>query len=313
MNILVTGGAGFIGSHIVDRLVVDGHKVIVVDDLSNGNLKNLTLVKDKITFHRMSITAKELADVFSKEKPEVVFHLAAHINVRNSLKDPMHDGNVNILGSLNLLENCRTFGVKKIIFSSTGGAIYGETDNIPTAETETPHPISHYGISKFSVEQYLFLYKHIYGLEYIILRYANIYGPRQDPIGEAGVVSIFINNIIKGKDCRINGDGKQTRDYVYVGDVVDANMLALNKNPSRKIFNIGTGKETDVNSLFSEIKNVMAGQKKTGTSYNGPALAGEVMRSCLDATLAKKHLGWEPRISFSEGIKKTASFFIACA
>ena len=138
MNILVTGGAGFIGSHIVDRLVSDGHKVIVVDDLSNGNLKNLTLVKDKITFHRMSITAKELADVFSKEKPEVVFHLAAHINVRNSLKDPMHDGNVNILGSLNLLENCRTFGVKKIIFSSTGGAIYGETTNIPTAETEVP-------------------------------------------------------------------------------------------------------------------------------------------------------------------------------
>jgi UDP-glucose 4-epimerase len=310
MNILVTGGAGFIGSHIVDRLVKDGHVVSVIDDLSNGNLRNLSQVKDKIHFHRQNITSQQLSDVFTEEKPEVVFHLAAHINVRNSLKDPSHDANVNIIGSLNVLENCRMFGVKKIIFSSTGGAIYGETGNIPTPESEIPHPISHYGIAKFSVEQYLYLYKHIYGLDYTILRYANVYGPRQDPIGEAGVVSIFINNILQGKECRINGDGKQTRDYTFVADVVEANMLALKTEQSGKIVNIGTGKETDVNELFDSIAKVVEKiSKKKGTSFHGPALQGEVARSCLDATRAKEELSWMPKVELSEGLKKTAEFF----
>lgn len=310
MNILVTGGAGFIGSHIVDRLVKEGHTVSVVDDLSNGNLRNLTQVKDKIHFHRHSITSAQLSDIFSKEKPEVIFHLAAHINVRNSLKDPSHDANVNIVGSLNVLENARMFGVKKIIFSSTGGAIYGETDNVPTTEAETPHPISHYGIAKFSVEQYLFLYKHIYNLDYVILRYANVYGPRQDPIGEAGVVSIFINNILQGKECRINGDGKQTRDYTFVADVVEANMLALQKTPEHKFFNIGTGKETDVNVLYQNIETAVEKiSKKKGTMFHGPQLPGEVARSCLDATRAKQELGWTPRVELLEGLKKTAEFF----
>lgn len=310
MNILVTGGAGFIGSHIVDRLVKDGHAVSVVDDLSNGNLRNLSGVKDKIHFHRQSITSQQLSDIFTKEKPEIVFHLAAHINVRNSLKDPTHDATINILGSLNLFENCRMFNIKKIIFSGTGGAIYGETANIPTPETETPQPISHYGIAKFSVEQYLFLYKQIYGLDYIILRYANVYGPRQDPIGEAGVVSIFINNILQGKECRINGDGKQTRDYTYVMDVVEANMLALKKDPTHKIFNIGTGKETDVNTLYEHIAKVVEKTtKKKGTSFHGPTLPGEVARSCLDAKRAEQELGWIPHVELADGLKKTAEFF----
>jgi len=309
MNILVTGGAGFIGSHIVERLVKDEHHVIVIDDLSNGRLDNLKDVKDKITFYKMSIVSPELSDVFSKERPEIIYHLAAHINVRNSLKDPMHDATVNILGSLNILEHARLFGAKKIIFSSTGGAIYGETDNIPTPETEEAKPICHYGASKYSVEHYIFLYKQIYELDYTILRYANVYGPRQDPIGEAGVVAIFASNILAGKDCRINGDGKQTRDYVFVGDVVLANLAALTKG-SENTINIATGKETDVNELYEAIASAVQkiSGKKTHCTH-APAIPGEVLRSCLDASLAQQKLGWQPTVQLNEGIMKTVLWF----
>jgi UDP-glucose 4-epimerase len=310
MNILVTGGAGFIGSHIVDRLIKEGHSVAVIDDLSNGRLDNLAGVKDRIRFYKMSVTSQDLAEVFTKERPEVVFHLAAHINVRNSMKDPTHDATVNILGSINVLEHARLFGTKKIIFSSTGGAIYGETDNIPTPETEEARPICHYGASKYSVEHYIFLYKAIYGLDYTILRYANVYGPRQDPIGEAGVVAIFTSSILAGKDCRINGDGGQTRDYVFVGDVVEANLLALAKG-SGMTCNIATGKETDVNALQAMIASSV--KEKTGKatkSFHGPAIPGEVLRSCLDASLAGKTLGWKPKMALADGIKETVSWFV---
>lgn len=310
MNILVTGGAGFIGSHIVDRLVKDGHVVSVVDDLSNGRLENLKDVQGKIHFHKMSITSSGLAEVFAKERPQAVFHLAAHINVRNSLKDPVHDATVNILGSINLLEHARLYGVKKVIFSSTGGAIYGETDRIPTPEAEEARPICHYGASKYSVEHYVFLYKAIYGLDYTILRYANVYGPRQDPIGEAGVVAIFVENILAGKDCRINGDGAQTRDYVYVGDIVDANIAALAKG-SGETLNIATGKETDVNAIHVQIaKAVQEKAGKTTSPFHGPAIPGEVLRSCLDAGLARKSLGWTPQVELADGIRETAAWFI---
>lgn len=309
MRIIVTGGAGFIGSHIVDCLEKEGHDVTVVDDLSNGKRENNS---KNTKFHRISITdLNALNACFLEIKPEIVFHLAAHINVRNSLKLPAHDAEVNIIGSLNVLECCRLHSVKKIIFSSTGGAIYGETNNIPTTESESPHPISHYGVAKFSIENYIYLYKAVYGLEYVILRYANVFGPRQDPIGEAGVVSIFINAILDGKDCRINGEGKQTRDYVFVGDVVAANMAAFHETPKSKIFNIGTGKETSVIELYQQIeKEVLAKTSKKTGYFHGPVVQGEVMRSCLDASLAKKELIWTPKIKLQEGIGKTVDFFM---
>ncbi|MFH1072285.1 MAG: NAD-dependent epimerase/dehydratase family protein [Nanoarchaeota archaeon] len=312
MNILVTGGCGFIGSHIVDALVQKGHAVIVVDDLSNGRLQNLAESIGKVKFYKLDICSPELEEIFKKEKPEVIFHAAAHINIRNSMQDPQMDARINILGSLNLLENARKYGVKKVIYSSTGGAIYGDTEHIPTAECEELKTISHYGISKHTVEHYLFLYKHIYGLEYTVLRYANVYGPRQDPLGEAGVVSIFINNILQGKKCWINGEGRQTRDYVFVDDVVRANMLALEKTTDSRIFNIATGKETDVNELFNMIAEKMkAIVKEEIDMAHRPAVPGEVKRSCLDSSLAKKELGWSPKVDLEEGIEKTITYFSA--
>jgi len=310
MKILVTGGAGFIGSHVVDALVKEGHDVCVVDNLSTGREENLKESKDKISFHKVDITSPELDKVFEKENPEAVFHVAAQIDVRKSMNDPKWDANINILGTLNVLECMKKHGAKKIIYSSTGGAIYGETGNLPTPESQEPEAICAYGISKYCSEQYFHLYKLLSNIDYIILRYGNVYGPRQDPLGEAGVVSIFIGNILRGKDCKINGDGKQTRDYVYVGDVVKANLLALKANPKSRIFNIGTQKETDVNELYAAIaKQAKKITGKTASAFNAPAIPGEVCRSCLDIGLAKKEMGWAPTIGLAEGIMKTAEFF----
>jgi len=290
--------------------VEKGHAVCVVDDLSNGKLKNLSNCIGKVKFYKLDICAPELEDIFKKEKPEVIFHAAAHINVRNSVQDPQMDARINILGSLNLLENARKSGVKKIIYSSTGGAIYGDTGNIPTIEVEELKPISHYGISKHTVEHYLYIYKHWYHIDYTILRYANVYGPRQDPLGEAGVVSIFINNILQGRKCWINGDGKQTRDYVFVADIVAANLLALEKETGSRIFNIATGKETDVNLLFSMIAERMKTiVKKKIEMAHRDAVPGEVKRSCLDCSLAKKELGWSPEVRLEDGIERTIQYF----
>lgn len=302
MKILVTGGAGFIGSNLVDALIGKGHEVLVVDNLSTGRKENLN---PKAKFIELDITDKKLSEVFDEEKSEVVFHVAAQIDVRKSVADPVWDAQQNILGSINLLENCKNFKVKKIIFSSTGGAIYGDTTDIPTAETHDKLPISPYGIGKLAVEKYLNYYHKIFNLPYITLRYANVYGPRQDSKGEAGVVAIFTGQALAGQNFVIHGDGKQTRDYVYVDDVVAANLKALDFD-SVETFNIGTGKETDVNALAELInKNI----DTTVEFSHGEAKPGEQERSCLNSSKAKAELNWEPKVDLAEGIKKTIEWF----
>jgi len=302
MKILVTGGAGFIGSNLVDALINEGHDVCIVDNLSTGQKENLNA---KAKLFEMDITDKKLAEVFAQEKPEAVFHLAAQIDVRKSVADPVADAQINILGSINLLENCKKFGVKKFIFSSTGGAIYGDADIIPTPETYEQKPISPYGICKLSVEKYLHYYHVVFGLPYVILRYANVYGPRQNFQGEAGVVAIFCSKLLAGNQPTIWGAGKQTRDYVFVGDVVAANLAAL-KSDKVDIYNVGTSVETDVNQLAEEIKKNIS----TDLEFShGEAKAGEQQRSCLDYSKIKKELGWEPKVKLIEGIKKTVEWF----
>lgn len=310
MKILVTGGAGFIGSNVVDLLVTEGHDVCVVDNLITGKLENLKESKEKIRFHEVDITSPELDNVFEKEKPEAVFHIAAQIDVRKSIKDPKWDAKVNIIGTINVLECMREHGTKKIVYSSTGGAIYGDTENIPTPESQEPFPSSGYGTSKYCSERYLHYYNSLYGIDFTILRYGNVYGPRQDPLGEAGVVSIFIGNILRGKDCRINGDGRQTRDYCFVKDIARANLTVLSTQTKNKIFNIGTGKETGVNELYDTIAeqvNELTG--KTSSKYHTDAIPGELLRSCLDTKRANTELGWKPKVLLSEGIRETAEFF----
>lgn len=302
MKILVTGGAGFIGSHLVDALLAAGHQVAVVDNLSTGVKHNLN---PAATFHELGIQDPALAEIFKAEKPAVVFHEAAQIDVRKSVANPVWDAEQNILGSINLLENCKQYGVTRVIFASTGGAIYGDTDQIPTAEDQPTAPISPYGIAKLTIEKYLNYYQQVFGLAYVVLRYANVYGPRQNAKGEAGVVSIFIDQLFSGQTPTIYGDGRQTRDYVYVGDIVAANLLALTTAPGT-IYNIGTGIETTVNQLAAIISSA-AGQ--TTTFNYASARPGEQQRSCLNWTKAKKILAWQPTMPLKEGIEKTVVWF----
>lgn len=302
MNILVTGGAGFIGSHVADAYIKAGHNVIIVDDLSSGNLKN---VQPQAKFVQLDIRTKELQKVFERENIEVANHHAAQMDVRRSVEDPLYDADVNVLGSLNLLENCRRFGVRKFVFASTGGAIYGEQEYFPADEDHPVHPLSPYGIAKLATEKYLYYYNMVFGLQYISLRYANVYGPRQNPNGEAGVVAIFTNKMLKNGQPIINGDGKQTRDYVFVKDVVEANIAALNYQQS-DVFNIGTGIETDANQLFEMLRaltNARCSEK------HGPPKEGEQRRSVLDCSKAQKLLGWQPKVSLHDGLQQTVEFF----
>jgi len=288
---LVTGGAGFIGSHVVDALIEKGYEVVVVDNLSTGKKENLN---SKAKFYNLDILSQKLVGIFKKEKPEYVFHLAAQINVLKSIVKPLEDATINILGSINVLENCREYKVKKIIFSSSGGAIFGDANIMPTPDTMSAKPGSPYGIDKLTVDNYLNFYYKIYGLKYISLRYANVYGPRQNAFGEAGVIAIFVDQLTKGKDLIINGDGRQTRDFVYVTDVVNANLLAL-KSPKVGIYNIGTGIETSINDL---VKILITNIRVTGKSIkiiHKPAKEGEVRRSCLSSKQIYKDLGWEPK------------------
>lgn len=304
-TILVTGGAGFIGSHVVDRLVERNYNVIVVDNLSSGKKENLN---HEAKFYKLDIQSPKLADVFKKERPEYVFHLAAQINVRKSIENPMEDAETNILGSLNLLENCKNFKVKKIIFSSSGGAIYGDTKIIPTPETTVPYPQSPYAIAKLGVEHYLDFYYKVYGLNYTILRYANVYGPRQNSHGEAGVIAIFTDRIKQNQQITINGNGKQTRDFIYVKNVVEANLIAITKG-SNEIYNIGTGKETDINNLVSLISLSFHGNKLNRTlkiKYK-PKVNGEIFRSCLDINKASRDGFLNNNISISNGLKDMLS------
>jgi len=302
MKILVTGGAGFIGSHVVDAYLELGHEVVVVDNLSSGSIENLN---PKAKFYKMDIRDSDIEDLFKNEKPDVVNHHAAQMDVRKSVEDPIYDADVNIIGSLNLLQNCIRYGVKKFIFASTGGAIYGEQDYFPADEEHPTRPLSPYGVAKLTVEKYLYFYKEVHGLNYVVLRYANIYGPRQNPHGEAGVVAIFTSKMLKGEQPVINGDGFQTRDYTFVGDVVRANVLALSYEKS-DVFNIGTGIETDVNTLFHKLKQLTSANCD---EFHGPAKPGEQRRSVISYEKIYKTLGWKPMTSLDEGLRLTVEFF----
>ncbi|ACB08784.1 MAG TPA: UDP-glucose 4-epimerase [Thermotoga sp.] len=304
MNVLVTGGAGFIGSHVVDKLIENGYGVIVVDNLSSGKVENLNR---NALFYEQSIEDEEMMErIFSLHRPEYVFHLAAQASVAISVREPVRDAETNIIGSLVLLEKSIKHGVKKFIFSSTGGAIYGENVKVfPTPETETPHPISPYGIAKYSIEMYLEFFAREYGLKYTVLRYANVYGPRQDPYGEAGVVAIFTERMLRGEEVHIFGDGEYVRDYVYVDDVVRANLLAMEKGDN-EVFNIGTGRGTTVNQLFKLLKEITGYDKEP---VYKPPRKGDVRKSILDYTKAKEKLGWEPKVSLEEGLKLTVEYF----
>jgi UDP-glucose 4-epimerase len=302
LKILVTGGAGFIGSHLVDALVAAGHDVIVLDDLSSGSIKNLP---KKVRFIKLDIRSNNVTTLFSEERFDAVYHFAAQMNVRKSVDDPRFDASVNILGGLNLLEAAIRNNNPKFIFSSTGGAIYGEQDYFPADESHPTRPLSPYGIAKLAFEKYLFYYNQVYGLPYISLRFANVFGPRQNPHGEAGVVAIFVSKMLAGETPTINGDGKQTRDYIYVGDIVAAALKALEYRET-DTFNLGTSIESDVNTLFMKLREL------TGTDcpeQHGPAKAGEQLRSVLDIKHAKEKLGWEPKVNLVDGLRMTVNYF----
>lgn len=304
MKIIVTGGAGFIGSQVADALIAKKHDVIVIDNLSTGFKHNVhseakLIVADITDFNGME-------KIFKEEKPEIVYHFAAQIDVRKSVSDPLFDASTNIMGTLNLIKLSNDFKIKKFIFSSTGGAIYGDTDERPTKETHPEWPLSPYGVAKLSADKFLNYYNMIFGLKYVSLRYGNVYGPRQNPYGEAGVVAIFLNKMLKNEQPVINGDGEQTRDYVYVEDVVAANLLALEKMDKVGIYNVGTSVEISVNVLFNEINRNFNNNFK---EVHGPAKLGEQETSCLSFEKIKNELGFIPNTSFKEGIKKTYMWF----
>lgn len=302
MKILITGGAGFIGSNVADRYISLGHQVIIVDNLVTGRLEN---IPSQATFIEMDICDAKISNVFAAEKPDIVNHHAAQMDVRKSVSDPIYDANVNVIGGLNLLQNCVEHRVNKFIFASTGGAIYGEQDYFPADEKHPLRPLSPYGITKLTTEKYLYFYHQTYQLNYTVLRYANVYGPRQNPHGEAGVVAIFSEKILKDQQPIINGDGLQTRDYVYVGDVVQANELVL-ENGDQNIYNIGTGIETNVNELFTKIVQKSG---KAVPEQHGAAMPGEQMRSVLDSSYIQEELKWTPAVNLEEGIAHTVDYF----
>lgn len=302
MKILVTGGAGFIASHVADAFVEQGHEVVIVDNLSSGVATN---VNPNARFVQADVRGPEMADLFAAEKPEVVCHHAAQINVRESVADPVFDAQVNIAGFLNLLEHGRRNGLRKVLLASTGGAIYGEQEVFPAAETHPTAPLSPYGIAKLASEHYLFFYAQTYGIDYVALRYANVYGPRQNPHGEAGVIAIFIEKLLRGEQPIINGDGKQTRDYVFIGDIVRGNLAAL-KTSYRGAVNLGTGVETDVNQIFRTLLRVGG---FSAPERHGPEKPGEQRRSVIDNSLAARVLDWRPSVSLEEGLRQTLDFF----
>lgn len=302
MNIMVTGGAGFIGSHLVDKLIEHGHTVAVVDNLSSGRKKNLN---PKAGFYQIDICSPDISQVFKKVRPEALFHYAAQIDVRRSVENPLHDAEINVFGSLNILENCRKFGVKKIIFASSGGTIYGDANVLPTPETNKELPGSPYAIAKLMVEKYMSFYSKTYNMNYISLRYANVYGPRQNSKGEAGVVAIFADKLLANDIPEIFGTGEQTRDYIFIKDAVSAAIHSLSLNYSA-IYNVGTGKETSVNEIYELVSKALG--KKEKPQY-GAARKVEVKKSCLDCGKIRQDLDWRPKYSLEEGIRKTVEYF----
>ncbi len=305
MKILVTGGAGFIGSHIVDALLVAGHEVLVLDDLSTGRREN---VDPAARFFQVDLRDEQaLGRVIAGERPEVIVHDAAKANVRESMAQPVLYADVNVLGSLRLLEAARQSGVRKIVYASTGGAVYGEPDYLPVDEGHPVRPLDPYGASKHHVEHYLEQYRKNYGLEYTILRYANVYGPRQDPMGEAGVVAIFLGQMLAGAQPVIFGSGDKERDFVYVGDIARANLLALERGDGATA-NIGSGVGTSINRIFEALKQATG---YAGPQVHGPEKLGEVQRIYLDASRARAVLGWELTIPLDEGLRRTVEWFRA--
>jgi len=304
VKILVTGGAGFIASHISDAYIAAGHEVVIMDDLSSGKRTNLPAAAK---FYHADIRTPEAREIIRNERPQVLSHHAAQMDVRKSVADPGFDAAVNVLGMINMLEGAREVGIQKVLFASSGGATYGEQDEFPAPETHPHNPLSPYGITKATGEHYLYFYHAVYGMPYVALRYANVYGPRQDPHGEAGVVAIFTERLLANQPPTINGDGKQTRDYVFVGDVVRANLAALER-PFVGSVNIGTGVETDVTTLYAHLR-VLTGSPHPAT--HGPAKAGEQRRSVIAIQRAAKELGWKPEIPLEEGLRRTVEFFRA--
>jgi UDP-glucose 4-epimerase len=302
MKVLVTGGAGFIGSHLVDRLVQEGHEVIVVDNLSTGKRRNINRAA---RFFKLDIQSWRLERVFRNERPNIVMHLAAQMDVRKSLEDPIFDAQVNVLGMLNVLQQSIKHGVRKFVFSSSGGAIYGEQEIYPVPETHIMRPLSPYGISKLCGEQYLSYYQRVSGLQIVSLRYANVYGPRQDPEGEAGVVAIFIQKLLNNEQAIVYGNGRQTRDFVYVDDVVEANLAVMSQE-TQGTYNVGTGEETSINDL---LRILIAHTNSTCKEVHGPAKNGEQVRSVIDSTKLRQELSWEPRTELREGLKRTVDYF----
>lgn len=303
MKILVTGGAGFIGSNVVDLYIEAEHEVAVVDNLTTGKHENLN---PKAKFYELDIRDPKLADIITEFKPEIINHTAAQIDVRKSVSDPIYNAQVNEIGTLNLLQAAVSNKVKKIIFSSTGGALYGEVGKKSGGDENHPQfPISPYAITKRSVEMYLFAYKELYGLNFTILRYGNVYGPRQDPLGEAGVIAIFCGKMLQGEAPTIYGDGKQLRDYVYVGDVAAANLLALEKGENN-IYNVGTQRGTSVNELFAILKDLLKFDKD---AIYAPPRSGELFRSVLNCKKIKKELGWKPKTNIKKGLKLTLKWY----
>ena len=301
-RILVTGGAGFIGSHVADNLVAAGYEVSVIDNLSTGQRE---FVPPQAQFFPYDINSSEAAAFIRSWRPEALVHHAAQMSVRFSVTDPVADARDNIMGSLNLLQAAVEAKVKKVIFASTGGALYGDAAPIPARETDPPWPESPYGVAKLAVEHYLRFYQREYGLTTVSLRYANVYGPRQNGQGEAGVVAIFIEKFLADQQPIINGDGLQTRDFVYVGDVVAANLQALAYNRSG-IFNIGTGRETDILTIYLKLQELA--HSPLGPVH-GPPKPGEQRRSALDSHLARENLGWQPAVDLEEGLSQTVAAF----
>lgn len=302
MKIALTGGAGFIGSHIADAYIEQGHEVVIIDNLSTGRVEN---INPRAKFIEMDINSSKIDELFANEKFDVLNHQAAQIDVRISVSNPKFDAQTNILGSLNLYEACKNHGVKKIIFASTGGAIYGEQVHFPADEEHPLRPCSPYGIAKLVNEKYLFYYKEVYGVEHVILRYANVYGPRQNPHGEAGVVAIFINKMLKEEQAIINGDGTNTRDYVFVSDIVKGNLIAL-KGEASGIYNLGTSRENDVNYIFKELNKIIDCNL---SEIHGDAKLGEQKRSVVSYHKILSQYGWKPDVDLKEGLNKTVDYF----
>ena len=304
MKVLVTGGAGFIGSHVVDCLVKKNYQVVVVDDLSTGRREH---VNPAAKFFTLDIRDKQgLEKIFEREKPDVVNHHAAQVNLRRSVTEPVFDVEVNLLGSLNLIECSVKSGVKQFIYISTGGAVYGEPQHLPVREDHIIAPLSPYGINKHTVEHYLFVYGKDFGLPYTVLRYPNVYGPRQDPKGEAGVVAVFSKQMLTGETSSIFGDGNKTRDYVYVTDIVEANILVVESSCSGEAFNLGWGKEVKDIEIFNSVRKALGVKVEPIFEEKRP---GEIDRICLNAQKIKRTLGWKPTVTLAKGISLATSYY----